>query len=280
MTKPTTVESTLEIFDLVRRQRRVVYRAGEHFEAPNWSRDGQSLLFNGGGRLYSIPITGGTPALLDSGFAVRCNNDHGYSPDGSHIVISDETLGSSTIYVLPACGGPPRQVTALSPSYWHGWSPDGKTLAYCAERNGQYDIYSISVDGGTETRLTTAPGLDDGPDYSPDGRHIYFNSDRTGTMHLYRMLADGSEQTQLTFDDAYGDWFAHPSPDGRHIVFLSYASSVKGHPPNQQVALRLMNPESLEPEVLVELFGGQGTLNVPSWSPDSLAFAFVSYALV
>lgn len=171
-------------------------------------------------------------------------------------------------------------MTTLGPSYWHGCSPDGRTLAYCAERNGQYDIYSIDEEGDTETLLTTAPGLDDGPDYSPDGRHIYFNSDRTGSMHLYRKRIDGSEQTQLSFDDAFGDWFAHPCPNGRHIDFLSYAGSVQGHPPNQQVALRLMEPESLEPEVLVELFGGQGTLNVPSWSPDSRSFAFVSYALV
>ncbi len=280
MTNPPLVESTLEVFDLGSRTRRVVYRASEHFEAPNWSRDGQSLLFNRGGRLYSIPVAGGIPLLVDSGFATHCNNDHGYSPDGSWIAISDETRGPSIIYVLPATGGVPRQVTPRGPSYWHGWSPAGRNLAYCAERGGQYDIYSIAIDGGTESRLTSGPGLDDGPDYSPDGQYIYFNSDRSGNMHIYRMRPDGSEQTQITLDAAYGDWFPHPSPDGKHLIFLSYDSLVKGHPPNKQVAIRLITLPETHPEVLIELFGGQGTLNVPCWSPDGSAFAFVSYAIV
>jgi Tol biopolymer transport system component len=99
-------------------------------------------------------------------------------------------------------------------------------------------------------------------------------------MRLYRMRVDGSDQTQLTFDPAFGDWFAHPSPDGKKLVFLSYDSSVSGHPPNKHVAIRLMALPDGRPEVLVELFGGQGTLNVPCWSPDSSAFAFVSYAQI
>lgn len=280
MTKLPLVESTLEIFDLARRTRRIVYRATRHFEAPNWSRDGQWLLFNSAGRLFRVPIAGGTPAEIDSGFATRCNNDHGISPDGSQIVISDETRGPSQIYRFPVAGGEPQLVTTRSPSYWHGWSPDGRTLAYCAERCGQYDIYSIDIEGGSETRLTSAPGLDDGPDYSPDGQFIYFNSDRGGHMRIYRMRNDGSEQTQITVDAQYGDWFPHPSPDGRHLVFLSYDSSVKGHPPNKQVAIRMMALPDGRPEHLLELFGGQGTLNVPCWSPDSSAFAFVSYAIV
>lgn len=279
MTKHSFVESTLEVFDLAQRSRRIVYRARDHFEAPNWSRDGKTLLFNGGGRLFRIGASGGTPELVDSGFAVRCNNDHGFSPDGRLIAISDETRGSSQIYVLPATGGPPTLVTDMAPSYWHGWSPDGRTLVYCAGRGGQHDIYSIDIDGGPETRLTSAPGLDDGPDYSPNGEFIYFNSDRSGKMRIYRMRNDGSEQTQITDDPQYGDWFPHPSPDGRHLLFLSYDSAVQGHPPNKQVSIRMIALPDARPEVLVELFGGQGTLNVPCWSPDSSAFAFVSYEL-
>ncbi|HEY5961430.1 MAG TPA: hypothetical protein VIV60_32955 [Polyangiaceae bacterium] len=274
------VESTLEIFSTETRSRRMVYRAEEHFEAPNWSRDGRTLLVNRGGGLLSVPVEGGTPIQLPTGFATQCNNDHGYSPDGNFVVISDETLGPSRIYVVASTGGEPRLITARAPSYWHGWSPDGKTLAYCAGRNGAYDIYSISVDGGEETRLTDAAGLDDGPDFSADGCHIYFNSDRSGAMRLFRMRCDGSEQTQLTFDDAYGDWFPHPSPDGRFLVFLSYESSVKGHPPNQRVWLRGMSLVDGSVEVLAEVFGGQGTINVPSWSPDGKAFAFVSYRML
>jgi TolB protein len=258
----------------------VVYRTRTNFEAPNWSRDGKTLLFNQGGRLFTIPATGGTPQQLDTGLADKCNNDHGYSPDGKQIVISHHTQLGSQIYTLPATGGTPKLITDKAPSYWHGWSPDGKTLSYCAERNGNYDVYTIPVEGGKETRLTVAEGLDDGPEYSPDGRFIYLNSERTGAMRIWRIDANGANPTQLTRDEAYGDWFPHPSPDGKWIVFLSYDASVRGHPANQDVCLRLMDTSGGKPKVLTQLFGGQGTMNVPSWSPDSQSFAFVSYHLV
>jgi Tol biopolymer transport system component len=273
-------ESTLEILSLETRQRKVVYSDRYHFEAPNWSVDGKSLLFNSGGRLFTISASGGVPEPLNTGFADRCNNDHGFSPDGRRLAISHHNEGNSLIYILPVAGGTPRLVTESGPSYWHGWSPDGKTLAYCAERNKNYDIYTIPTTGGKETRLTDADGLDDGPDYSPDGASIYFNSERTGAMRIWRTNSDGSDETQITNDDKYGDWFPHPSPDGRWIVFLSYDGSVKGHPANKDVALRIMPASGGKPEVLAQLFGGQGTINVPSWSPDSKHVAFVSYRLV
>jgi TolB protein len=178
--------------------------------------------------------------------------------------------------LLPFAGGTPRRITATCPSYWHGWSPDGATLAFCGERNGEFDVYSIPAAGGREKRLTTAPGLDDGPDYSPDGRFIYFNSERTGRMQIWRMKPDGSQQEQITSDDN-NNWFAHPSPDGKWIVFLTYGKEVSGHPANQDVSLRLMPVAGGPIEVLAKLFGGQGTINVPSWSPDSKEVAFVSY---
>ena len=275
------LESTLEIVTIETGARRTVRQAREHFEAPNWSLDGASLLFNSEGLLYLIGVEGGEPEQLDTGFADRCNNDHGYSPDGTQLAISHSPeSGASTIYVLPSTGGVPRQVTPLSPSYWHGWSPDGNTLVYCARRNDEYDVYAISIDGGEETRLTDAPGLDDGPEYSPDGGTIYFNSVRTGQMNIWRMDPDGANQEPVTPDDAYGDWFPHPSPDGKWIVFLSYDKSVEGHPPNKDVVLRIMPATGGEPRVLAKLFGGQGTINVPSWSPDSKEVAFVSYRLV
>jgi len=274
------LESTLEIVPIASGDRRVVYHTANHIEAPNWSRDGKTLIFNREGRLYRVRVAGGEPDLINTGRTVRNNNDHGLSPDGTQLAISgsSEDGSSSLIYTVPAAGGSPRRVTALGPSYWHGWSPDGKTLAYCAERNGEYDIYTIPVAGGPETRLTTAPGLDDGPDYAPDGRTLYFNSVRTGTMLIWRMNIDGSEQTQVTFD-TYNDWFPHPSPDGRWIVFLSYEKDVQGHPANKDVMLRLMPTNGGKIQVLAKLFGGQGTLNVPSWSPDSRSLAFVSYRL-
>ena len=178
----------------------------------------------------------------------------------------------------PAAGGEPRLVTPKGPSYWHGWSPDGRTLAYCARRDGEYDVYTIPVEGGDERRLTTAPGLDDGPDYAPDGR-IWFNSVRTGVMKIWRMDPDGGNQTLMTRNEEYADWFPHPSPDGTQVIFLSYDRSVEGHPANKDVVLRLMPASGGEPRVVARLFGGQGTINVPSWSPDSRRFAFVSYRL-
>ena len=179
---------------------------------------------------------------------------------------SRRATGQSLIYTLPIAGGTPKLVTPTGPSYWHGWSPDGKTLAYCAERNGEYDVYTIPVGGGPETRLTTAKGLDDGPEYSPDGQHIYFNSDRTGRMQIWRMKADGSDQEQVT-DDEFNNWFPHPSPDGRTLVFLSYEKDVTGHPEDKDVTLRRMTLADKKIDVLGRFFGGQGTINVPCWSP-------------
>lgn len=273
--------STLETVPLASKDRRVVYTTTNRIEAPNWSRDGALLIFNGGGRLYRVPVAGGVPEVIDTGFATRCNNDHGLSPDGLLLVISDQSQGDhqSRIYTLPVRGGTPALLTKTGPSYWHGWSPDGRTLAYCAERNGEFDIYTMPSAGGGETRLTTAKGLDDGPDYTADGQWIYFNSDRAGSMQVWRMRADGSGQEQVTTDD-FNNWFPHPSPDGKWLVFLSYEKEVKGHPENKDVTLRVMPLGGGKIEVLAKLFGGQGTINVPSWSPDSRRIAFVSYQFV
>ena len=275
------VESFLQTIDISTLERDTIYHVQDHIEAPNWSPDGETLIYNSNGLLYKISAHGGVPELIPTGFAKKVNNDHGISPDGTYLVISDNTeTGKSLIYSLPITGGNPKKITPIGPSYWHGWSPDGKTLAYCAERNGNYDIYTIPFAGGEETRLTTATGLDDGPDYSPDGQFIYFNSERTGTMQIWRMKTDGSSQEQLTTDE-YNDWFAHPSPDGKWIVYVSFGTDVPAgsHPPNKDVSLRLMNLETKKVKVLAHLFGGQGTINVPSWSPDSKRVAFVSYRL-
>ena len=277
------VISKLETIDIITCSRKTIYEAEEHFEAPNWSLDGKYLIFNQNGRLYRLFLLSPVPKLIDTDFAVRCNNDHGISPQGDKLVLShsDNKSGKSLIYTLPINGGTPMLITKNGPSYWHGWSPDGKKLAYCAARNGNYDVYTIPTKGGKEKRLTNTPGLDDGPDYSPDGNYIYFNSVRTGIMQIWRMDANGSNQQQITFDK-YNDWFPHPSPDGKWVVFLSYIDEVDpgSHPPFKQVMLRMINTDGGEPIVLTDLFGGQGTINVPSWSPDSQRIAFVSYELI
>lgn len=277
------IESVLEVIDTSTRQRSTIYREIALFEAPNWSRDGKTFIYNKEGRLFKLPVTGGTPVMIETGFADRNNNDHGISPDGKQLVISHHSAehdGASIIYTLPVEGGTPRQITARGPSYWHGWSPDGKTLAYVGGRGNEsdYDIYTISINGGEETRLTNTPGLDDGPDYSADGSHIYFNSYRSGVMQIWRMNADGGNPVQMVHSP-HSDWFPHPSPDGRKIVFIRYLKDQQeAHPFGQDVKLMQLNLENSEVSDLTDVFfGGQGTINVPSWSPDSLHVAFVSY---
>jgi Tol biopolymer transport system component len=274
---------SLEIYDIQSKERKVIRTFPYRIEAPNWTPDGKYLVYNSGGRIYRLNIKNPDKTeQIDTDFAVRCNNDHVLSASGKMLAISHGTKedGKSRIYTLPITGGTPTLVTPMGPSYLHGWSPDGKWLSYCAEREGNYDVYIIPAKGGDEIRLTNAEGLDDGPEYSPCGQYIWFNSVRSGLMQVWRMKADGSEQTQMTFDPEYNSWFPHVSPNNEHVVFISYRQKdVKpgDHPANKDVVLRLIPTTGGTPKVIVELFGGQGTLNVPSWSPDSKKIAFVSY---
>jgi Tol biopolymer transport system component len=203
--------------------------------------------------------------------------------DGNRLAISSqgETDGVSRVYTVPVQGGQPKLVTPIGPSYLHGWSPDGKFLVYTGQRHGQYDIYRIPVEGGEEEQLTNNPGLDDGPEYSPDGRYIYFNSVRSGGMQIWRMRPDGSGQEQLT-NDEYNNWFPHISPDGKWVVFISYLVgevTPSDHPAAKRVYLRMIPLDGGKPKVLAYLYGGQGTMNVPSWSPEGRWLAFVSNTL-
>ncbi|MCE1199355.1 MAG: biopolymer transporter TolR [Marinilabiliales bacterium] len=275
--------SRLELIDVTSRERQVIYTTTTHIEAPNWSRDGSFLLYNAGGEIYRFPLKKGKPEKLNTGEVKQCNNDHGLSFDGKTLAISangkaaDGKSGSS-VYTLPANGGIPRLITQKVPSYWHGWSPDGKTLVYCAERNGDYDVWAIPSAGGEEIRLTNTPGLDDGPEYAPDGKRIYFNSVRSGMMKIWSMAPDGSQPQQVSHGKN-NDWFAHPSPDGTKVVYVSFPPSVPAgsHPMNQRVQLVLQDLSTGQTTVIASLYGGQGTINVPSWSPDSKKIAFVSY---
>ncbi|MDR2804529.1 MAG: transporter [Dysgonamonadaceae bacterium] len=273
----------LEIYDFETGKCRILKEFPYIVEAPNWTKDGKSLIYNSGGKIYRIDIQNpASDTEINSGFAVNCNNDHVLSATGDRIAVSHHTAEDrrSRIYLFPLTGGQPVLITPMAPSYLHGWSPDEKTLAYCAERNGNYDVYSIPADGGLEKRLTSAEGLDDGPEFSPCGKYIWFNSVRSGQMQIWRMNADGSEQTPMTFDADRHSWFPHVSPDGEKVAYIAYQAldvAPGDHPPGKNVELRWISAQGGEAKTLVNLFGGQGTINVNSWAPDSKRLAFVSY---
>ncbi len=273
---------TMNVFDGIRK---VIYEKTGRFEAPNWMPDGNKLLFNMDGLIYTIPVAGGEPEVLNTGSVNRNNNDHGISFNGKLLALSGSQSGTqgggSSVFIVPLTGGEPIKITAETPSYFHGWAPNNKEVVYVAQRGGKniYNIYRNSIKGGREVALTNLnPGEHvDGCEYSPDGKFIYSNGSQSGNMQLWRMKHDGSASEQLTFDD-YRNWFPHVSPDGKWIAFISFPPDIEknSHPSYKRVILRLMPSSGGEPRVIAYLYGGQGTINVPSWSPDSKQIAFVS----
>lgn len=286
------LRSKLSIFDLATKSVEVIYEADGITEAPNWSKDGRFLLVNSNGQLFRIWLDAPEiPEHIDLGpGGFNCNNDHDFSPDGSLIAFSagtDEDYRSQ-VFVANADGTAARRVSPESTSYFHGWSSDGKSLAYVAGRRGRdFELYSVSVDGGEETQLTSAGGYDDGPDYSPDGQWIYFNSNRSGAFHLYRMPTSGGGTNDTLVEqvtnDAPEDWFPHISPDGTRMVSVAFPAGTEGHNDRMPgMALRLAatpgeSPEAADIRTILTFDGGQGSLNVNSWSPDSSKFAFVQF---
>jgi Tol biopolymer transport system component len=299
---PTRVRSKLSIYDLQKKSVKVIFRDDKLWEAPNWSPDGKYLLANSGGVIYRFTLgkENPQPERLSIDAAYDCNNDKGLSPDGKRLAFSAEhkPADASQVFVAAADGANPRLLTPNAPSYFHAWSPDGRWLAFVAERNQNFDIYRVSAEGGVEQRLTTHPGFDDGPDYSPDGKWIYINSNRSGGWDIWRFPAEGAgpddSKAERITADANEDWFPHPSPDGKWLVFLSFPNGTAGHDFKTAVELRMMPlPDSHTParppdpdaqeeqiQVLQQIFGGQGTINVNSWSPDSRKFAFVEYEVI
>ena len=280
--------SRMEIMNVFDGKRIVIHQDSGRFEAPNWMPDGKKLLFNQGGSIFTIPIEGGTPEKLNTGSANRNNNDHVISFNGKMLAISHHRTSASgngsAVYYLPLTGGEPKLITDSTPSYLHGWSPDHKEVVYTAQRTSKspaYNIYKKPIAGGPEVQLTfNKTGLADGPEYSPDGKYIYYNANETGTMQVWRMKPDGSGKEQITFDE-YNNWFPHISPDGKWMVILSFPATVDpgGHPFYKRVMLRLMPVAGGAPKVIAYLYGGQGTINTPSWSPDSKRIAFVSNSM-
>lgn len=274
------MRASLEVWDIERAEARVILQTEMLIEAPNWSPCGRYLLVNGDGGLFRVALDAPTLAPVDLGGVGKLNNDHGISPDGKTIVLSSHHRGQgSEIYLCDAAGGEPRLVSPQAPSWWHGWSPDGETLAYVAARGGSrvIDVYTLPASGGKETRLTGGEGHCDGPDYSADGQHIYYNCDRDGHAQIWVMQADGSNQRKL-FADEFVNWFPHPSPCGRHVIYLAYPPGTLGHPRDMAVSLWRMDPDGTNRQKLIAFNGGQGTMNVPNWAPDGHAFAYVRYS--
>jgi TolB protein len=257
------------------------------FEAPNWHPDNY-LIMNFRGKMYKLDLATKALTEINTGSLNQLMDDHGLSPDGKWIALTSfdaynpaQKIYKFSIYVVPAAGGQPRKIaTSTDLSFWHGWSPDGKTLAYCGGTFSNLDVYTIPVEGGTPKRLTETPGLDDGPDYSPGGNYIYFHSYRSGRMQIWRMHTDGSQQEQMTFDEN-ANWFPHPSPNNKWIAYIAYTTDEKqNHPFGKNVKLRLMDPKTKAVKDITPIFyGGAGTINTPSWSPDNKKIAFVSYSV-
>lgn len=280
---PKELSSELVILKVKSGKEKVLLKENRHFEAPNWSRDGKFLIINAAGLLEKIDLKGKNLGKINPEGINTVNNDHGLSFDGKILVFSKNDKGAapttnSRVYIANADGSNPRLVTPDFPSYWHGISPDNNFLLYTARRNDEWDLFKIPTQGGTEVNITNTKGLDDGSEYSYDGNWIYFNSHRSGRMHIYRMRTDGSGVAQLT-NDELDNWFPHPSPDNKSIVYISYLEDQKaGHPFGKDVKLRMMNLETKEIKDITPVFyGGQGTINVHSWSPDGKSVAFVRY---
>ena len=280
-TTQMTLGSNLELLEVASGKRSVIYKVPYSIQAPNWTPDGKSLIFNDyKGIMYNYDLATNKPSEINTGDITKNNNDHVISFDGKRLGLSSNVkdLGGSIIYTVPISGGTPKQVTPKGPSYMHGWSPDGKSLVFCGERDGEFDVYRVPVEGGKEVRLTNTKGLDDGPEYTPDGNYIYFNSVRSGLMQIWRMKPDGSNQEQVT-KDSLNNWFAHISPDGKTLAFISFLPDEVPpgmHPPYKHVYIRTMPIEGGTPKVVAYVYGGQGTMNTLSWSPDSKRLAFIS----
>lgn len=276
------IGSHIEIMEVATGKRKIIHSAPNSLQAPNWTPDNRYLIYNSEGLLYKYNLQDGSISKLNTGPATSNNNDHVLSFDGKMIGISHHVgeKRTSTIFTLPITGSDhPTQMTdeKAGHSYLHGWSPDGKKLIFTGQRNGNYDIYTVDVATKRETRLTEHVALDDGPEYTPDGKSIWFNSVRTGTMKLWKMKPDGSDQQQVTFDE-YNDWFPHFSPDGKWVLFEAFPKEIDPttHPFYKKVYLRIMPTSGGVPKTIAYIFGGQGTINVPSWSPDGKYIAFVS----
>ena len=269
------MRSSLEVYELATGASRVVLQSAVLIEAPNWGAEG--FLVNADGRLYHVPFDAPSLVPVDTGDLIRCNNDHAFTRDGAEILFGCHRGHGAELFAMPVAGGQPRLMSPEPPTWLHGEAPDGSGMVYCAARGdkSRIDVYTKTW-AGTERRLTMGEGMCDGPDYSADGAAIYYNCDRSGHAQIWVMSADGGDQRQLFADD-HVNWFPHPSPDGAHVLYLAYPPGTLGHPRDLPVTLCLMKPDATDRQRVLEFTGGQGSINVPNWSPDGQSFAYIRY---
>lgn len=279
-------------YDLATGQNVLIHEtAGILLEAPNWAPDGKSLILNGDGKLWQLPLA--APALQEIPLQgiPNLNNDHVLDPDGVHIFLS--TNDDWHIYRAPLAGGKAVRVTGQDgPAdllhFLHGVSPDGKQLAFvgvqAAITESSVDFHSaeictIGTHGTGFAQITQGGAPADGPEYSPDGQWLYFNTEAfSGHAQIARMRPDRSNAERLTNAPTV-DWFPHISPDGAKTVYLSYPPGTRGHPADLPVTLNLVQGDWSKPVPVAQLFGGQGTINVNSWAPDSTRLAYIAYPI-
>lgn len=289
----TQLRSKIYIYNVADGQSRLAFTDDSIWEAPNWSPDGKYLISNHNGAIYKLVFQpDGTlkPEELEVSAYLNCNNDKSLSPDGKQLAFSASTSSShgSEVFIAKADGTGAKQMTTVAPSYFHGWSPDGKTIAFVAYRNGSqhFNIYTMPTAGGSETTRTDVPFHNDGPDYSPDGKWIYINSDRSGKEAIWRFPAKAqgapNQGAEMVLSDGLEDWFPHISPNGKRMVYIGYPAGTPTHNSRElQVELKLTSVNGGQVDknahTIVTTMGGQGSLNVNSWAPDSEHFAYVNY---
>ncbi len=253
-----------------------------HIEAPNWSLDGTSLYVNGNGRLWALDVTAPESDRFEIEYdgLPSINNDHVLDPDGPIFLSAMD----GHIYRAALSGGAVKRVTT-NDGRWHflhGVSPDGQRLAYVeiSDFGQPGNLVVAPVSGGPLSHVTRAAAF--GRPRVVTGRlWIYFNTeaftDQPGHAQLAR-IADSGGRTERLLRSETVDWFPHLSPDGAYASYISFPAGTLGHPADLDVEVTVVSTDDwTTPICRYQLFGGQGTLNVNSWSPDSTKFAFIAY---
>ncbi len=260
------------------------------------SPDGQTIVFDMLGDIYTVPIGGGEATAINSGLAWAMQPR--FSPDGSEIAFTSDAGGGDNIWIMAADGSDPRQLTKedfrlLNNPYW---SPDGEYIVarkhFTTTRSlGTGEIWMYHRNGGGGVQVIEKPSEQHQkelgePAFSPDGRYIYYSFDRTpGSTFIYAQDSNGivyeirrhdleTGKTESFVAGAGGSVRATPSPDGKYLAFVRRIRGVS--------SLFLKNLDTggefpiygdLE-EDLQEVWGVHGLYPNMDWTPDSKSVVF------